>query len=92
VGFGLVTEFTEQSQFLITIHYDAIVNSHSLQFLTHALDLLGLLCLTSPLLPALAMDVPLLGFPNCPRATTTATFGSHCTELELLRAGSTARA
>jgi hypothetical protein len=78
--FGLVTGFTGLLQFLITIQANAVYNI--VQFST-ARTKSSRSVVSSPLLRYLIpmADISFPEFPNCSRATATATLHSPCTQL-----------
>jgi hypothetical protein len=80
LGFGLVTGFIGLAQFLTTIHCGAIAVSHTAVYYNMHMVLPVCCLFTSPTLPASnGRRSPSSGFPNCPRATATATLDSQCT-------------
>jgi hypothetical protein len=73
-GFVLVTGLIRLRQFLITIHYDAVANSHTRQFTTARSESSQSAALSPNLWYRLpTADVPLPAFPNSSRATAIIT-------------------
>jgi hypothetical protein len=84
VGFGLVTGFIGHFQHLIAVYYGAICNSHIPQFTTTRTEYFQSALHTSPLVPFSRGGRFLSSrFPNCLRATATATLDSQCFQLKL---------